>query len=579
MSSHHDPQHYHIDPPRQPYPPQQPIQPYVEPGALPATGGQPPYQPPGGYAPTPTPPPSPRGRATVLIASILSVALLAAAGAFVLLKFVWTSGPDPAERFPATASMYVELNLDPSFDQTPKLLEHLSKFEGIDYDSTDDLWAALLDETNLEGVEADRDLTSWLGRRHGLAMWEHDGRPYGVVNLASTDAGAAEAGLERIREASGDNEDEWAYSVGEDSVLMVFGDGDARSALDAARSEAENSPLSSAEDYERARTWLGGDQLLITWVDIDALAETGEALDEDDFAIVAETFSGHAIGGISAFDEGFEFTYRVFGAEAAAWAGSEDLLETMGDEAAADLVVRAEIPGDLTETAQEWIDRLEAESGSDAGASDAPAGGPLTDQEYAEYLELDERWWGDDLTEEEASRHESLEERYWHYGTEDEPWGYDHEDGSDVGDVIGSGEALLDLLSGAVVTAGADFDAEAGIDPESLFVSAVLDGADADELASILEDATGDLSGVETDGSTLSYRGSRVADGILAEDPRFGGFADAAPENTALAVWIDLSEIHTFEDDLDEAEPLSAFTWAHGTVEGDGTGLARLYLK
>ncbi|WP_199040586.1 hypothetical protein [Glycomyces salinus] len=558
MSSYNNPQQYRFEPNGQPpQPPQQPppqyqhqpyqqpgqpqyqqpppgpppVQPYVE-GAPPVApgGGQPPHFPPGAYTPAPPPPPRPRRRGRVAIASILSVALLLGVGAFVFFQFVWTTGPDPAERFPSSTSMYAEINLDPSFDQTPKLLEHLSRFEGADFDDTDDFWQQLIDESGLEGVEAERDLTSWLGRRHGVAMWEHDGSPYAVVNLASTDADAAREGMERLVEAAGAPEEELAYTVNEDSVLIVGGAGNAQAALEAVQTEAETSPLSDSSGYDEARSWLDGDQLLVYWIDADAVTEMAAAMgEEEDLAGFEEAFSGHAIMGVSAFDEGFELTYRHFGTEDSIWTGSEDLMDNFGELPASGFAVSADIPDDLSEATEEWMDEFE----------------DLTSNDYC---------------------------------VEDEDYGYGEDCGSTGGMFTGADE-IIDLLSGAQLSFAADVPSNGSdFDPETILFRAILSEDRAQDLEDLVAEATeGEMpEGVEVDGSELTYQGANVADGTLADDSRFGSFADAAPDNTALAVWVDLEWAGEYES---EVEPLSAFAFAHGTVDGDDTGVARLYLK
>ncbi|WP_162181800.1 hypothetical protein, partial [Glycomyces tenuis] len=543
----------------------------------------PPFQPPGGYAPMPPGPAPRRRRGPVILASVLSVALVAAIGAFVFFNFFWTSGPDPAERFPSSASMYLEVNLDPSFDQTPKLIDHLNKFEGLDYDDTNDILADVLEEAGMEDVDADEDIASWLGRRHGMAMWSHDEQPYAVVNLASTDAEAAEAGLEKIRESSGVSEDQWAYTVGDDSVLMVAGDSGAAAALEAAESEAGSSPLSGSDSYEEARSWLDGDQLAVYWFDVEAFTETvGMMGDEGTVTALGSTFSGHFIAGFSAFDEGFELSYRHFGEEDNPWTGSEELLADMGEMPASDIAVTADVPENLAEITEEWTSELEGLSGETDGGSETTDSGPLTDEEYAEYQELDQQWWDDTLAPEDEERYYELEQRYWTYGTEDDPVETDYDTGSDYEDALGEAEEFIDLLSGAQLSIAADFPAEGGeFDPETLFASVVLSEDRAEELNTMIEEMSGGEAlpeGVEVDGSSLSYEGGGVADGTLADDERFSAFADAAPDSAAFGVWVDLADVSSYEE-FSGAEPLSAFAWAQGSVDGDGTGLARLYLK
>jgi hypothetical protein len=583
------PPHYQQSPPPayQPAPPQQQPVPYVEPGApyQQGAGGQPPYLPPGAYVPVPPPPPRGGRGAKVAVAAILSVVLLAAVGAVVLFKFVLNQGPDPAESFPASASMYVEINLDPSFDQTPKLLEHLSKFDDLEYDSTDDLLTDLLEESGLEGVDAEEDLTSWIGNRHGLAMWEYDGRQYAVVSLASTDAGAAEDGLADLRAAAGAQEDQMAYTVEDDHVLMVVGEEGAADALDAAQSEAGTEPLSASADYEEARSWLDGDQLAVYWVDMDAVADLAE-LTGGSADMFSEMYSGQFIAGFSAFDRGFELTYRLFGDQDDPWTGSEDLLAGMGELPAADVAATAHIPENLGELAEEWMGTYEEfYGGEDDYAEAEPALEPLTDAEYAEYLELETGYYAGTLSAEDEARYLELDSRYWSAGTVEDPWTDDYDHGPSTEEIEAAVTEFTDLLAGADLSIAGDFDADQGVNPESMLLSAHLAEDRAADLQALVEEWMAEEGGalpegVTAEGAELSYTGGETASGTLSEDDRFSDFASAAPDQAAVAVWVDLAAAaEAFPDEFDEGgEALSAFAWAHGSDGGDGTGVMRLYL-
>lgn len=601
MSSDGNPQYYPGPPsgppgyPQQqpPYQPQQPgygpaPQPYVEQGVPLAphqgAGGQPPYVPPGAYTPVPPPPPGRGGRgAKIAIASILSVAVLLAVGAVVLFKFVLVNGPDPAESFPASASMYVEVNFDPSFDQTPKLLDHLSKFDELDYDTTDDLLADLLEESGLEGVDAEEDLSSWLGKRHGIAMWEHDGEQYGVVSLASTDAGAAEDGLAKFRAASGAETDQWAYTVEDDHVLMVLGETGAEDALAAAESEAGDKPLSASSSYEEARSWLDGDQLIVSWVDMDAVADLAAMEMGDEGAdMVEKLYSGQMITGLAAFDDGFEMTYRLFGTEDDAWEGSENLIADMGDLPASDIAASAYIPENIGDMVGEWLGMFEDLYGY--GDDYATVyGEPLTDDEYAEYLELESGYYAGTLSADQEARFEELQDRYWMAGTEDDPYYDDYSSGGDFGEIEDQVNEAVDLLAGASLSFAGSFDDAEGVDPDSAYFSANLDENRAQELEDLIASWTQGQplpEGVEVDGSELSYTGAGTGSGKLSDDSRFDDFASVAPDRSAVAVWIDLAAAQeSFPGEFDGAEPLSAFAWAHGSEDGDGVGVLRLYLK
>ena len=600
MSSDANPQPYpgdaHQPPPPGAYgPPQgayQP-QPYVEQGVpQQPVGGQPPYVPPGAYTPVPVPPSGAgRGRGPkIAVAAILSVVLLAAVGAVVLFKFVLVNGPDPAESFPASASMYMEVNLDPSFDQTPKLLEHLSKFDDLDYDDTDDMLADLLEESGLEGVDAEEDLSSWLGGRHGMAMWEHDDQPYAVISLASTDANAAEDGLAKIRAAAGVEEDQMAYTVEDDHVLMVVGETGAADALAAAESEAGDAPLSASATYEEARAWLDGDQLVTYWVDMDAVADLAEMTGDEDLAELPELYSGQMIAGLAAFDEGFELNYRLFGQEDP-WTGSEDLMASMSDMPASDFAAAAHVPENIGDYTADWLGLFEGSffgGGVDSAEAAEPsfASTPLTDAEYTEYNELLAQYTAGTISAEDETRFWELDERYWRYGTEDDPIesdDYDDDYGPDFAEIEAMVGQVTDLLAGSSLSFGGNFDSENEVDPESLHFSAHLAEDRAQELEDLINEwseGQGVPEGAEVDGSEFSYNGSAVASGSLGDDSRFRDFADAAPDEAAIAMWVDLAAAgETFPEEFEGAEPLSAVAWAHGSDGGDGTGVVRLYLK
>ncbi|MFG3339428.1 resistance to Congo red protein [Glycomyces sp. NPDC048151] len=593
MSSDASPQPYPGDPNQPPQgaygPPPgayQP-QPYVEPGVPqqpPGAYGPPgAYVPPGGYTPVPVPPNrSGRGRGPkVAVAAILSVVLLAAVGAVVLFKFVLNRGPDPAESFPATASMYVELNLDPSFDQTPKLLEHLQKFDDLeDYDDTDELIDGFIDESGIEGVDADEDVNSWLGRRHGLATWEHDGQTYAVLSLASTDSGAAEDGMAQIRAAAGTEEEQFAYTVEDDHVLVVIGEEGAADALAAAETEAADQPLAESDQYSEARQWLDEDQLLVHWIDMEAVGDLAEMTTGTESDAVQDLYSGHVIYGLSAFDQGFQVTYRMFGDADHLWTGTEGLMDTMGALPASDVAVAAYVPENIDEITQGWLGFFEEFYGVDASAE--PVEAPLTDAEYAEYMELDAQYWEGTLAPEDEERYAELENRYWIAGTEDDPY-IEETYGPDFGEMESAVGDFAGLLAGATLSGGGNFDAGDEFDADSLHFAALL----ADDRAQELEDLITTWSegeplpeGVEVDGSELSYAGSATAEGTLADDDRFRDFSGNTPAECSVIAWVDLDRAgQEFPDDFEGLEPLSAFAWAHGAEDGDGTGVMRLYLK
>ena len=476
--------------------------------------------------------------------------------------------------------MYVELNLDPSFDQTPKLLEHLQKFEELeDYDDTSELIDGFVEEAGIDGVDADEDVNSWLGRRHGLATWEHDGQTYAVLSLASTDSGAAEDGMAQIRAAAGTEEEQFAYTVEDDHVLVVIGEEGAADALAAAETEAADQPLAESDQYSEARAWLDEDQLLVHWIDMEAVGDIAEMTTGTESDAVKDLYSGHVIYGFSAFDQGFQVTYRMFGDADHLWTGTEGLMDTMGALPASDVAVTAYVPENIDEITQGWLGFFEEFYGVDAEAE--PVEEPLTDAEYAEYMELDAQYWEGTLAPEDEARYAELENRYWVAGTEDDPY-IEETYGPDFGEMETAVGDFAGLLAGATLSGGGNFSSE-DFDDASLHFAALL----ADDRAQELEDLITTWSegqplpeGVEVDGSELSYTGTDTADGKLADDDRFSDFAGNTPAECSVIAWVDLARAaEEYPSDFDGLEPLSAFAWAHGAEDGDGTGVMRLYLK
>jgi hypothetical protein len=295
-----------------------------------------------------------------------------------------------------------------------------------------------------------------------------------------------------------------------------------------------------------------------------------------------DLYSGQVIYGLSAFDQGFQLTYRMFGDTEHPFTGTDGLMAAAGDLPASDVAVAAYVPENIDEITQGWLGFFEDFYGVDAEATAEPAGAPLTDAEYAEYLELETQYYDGTITADDETRYRELDARYWSAGTEDEPY-VEETYGPDFGEMESAVGDFADLLAGATLTGGGNFSADEEFDLDSLHFAAHL----TDDRAQELEDLITTWSegeplpeGYEVDGSSLTYTGAATADGTLADDERFSDFADQAPGQCAVVAWVDLARAgEEFPEDFEGLEPLSALAWAHGSTDGDGTGVMRLYLK
>ncbi|QSB05913.1 hypothetical protein [Natronoglycomyces albus] len=587
--------------PTQPqYPPpgmQQPTQPYM---TAPA-GGQPPMGPPPmgmGYGPM-GPPPKKGNGGKIAIASVLALVLVLGVGGFFLFTNVLKGGPDPAETLPASAGFYMEVNLDPSFDQTPKLLRLMNKFDEVDIaEDRDQAIIDLFNEHAEVDFDPDADLVSWLGNRGAMAIWSDGDDPYVVFSLSSTDDSAAEAGMKRIVETSDIEPGELAYEVSDGSVLIVAGDDNAEAALSKVQTESASAPMSDSAGYNEAKGWLSGDQLITFWADLDELQESGyaEIFGGEDFAELTndDDFTGSIIMGFRAFDDGFETQYRVYSDDEAMLPGDSDLLNRMGELPAAPLAASLTLPEDLPQQTEDFIGLFEelamgpgdSMDDWDTGWDDYDREGALTDAEWDELQELQLMWDEDimSLSNEEFDRYLELDTRYILYGLEsDNPGG--------AGDPIGAGgpdfQELMEILAGSNVTVAVGGNADA--DEFAIELAANLKSGQGDALDQWLHSAglaTGpDAGSLDGDRYTLS-EGNLNYDS-LANDSRFTSFAADAPGNAALALWIDIAEFENSlipsdpwsDSESSDVAPLTVFAWAHGAEDGDDVGLVRMYLE
>jgi len=232
--------------------------------------------------------------AVVCAVAALAAGMGVAVGTFLLTHRTAAVGPG-ASYVPATAPFYVEFRLDPSVAQDAALRDLLGRFppiEGVDLERplAEQLTEKLDEVLAEEGAEVSwsQDVAPWFDGRVGVALLEvpteamtgempggEVPEPSMVVLLGVTDPGAATSSIERLiaevdepvtlTEQSYDGvtirvaEDEGAYAVTDDQLIVAPSADDVIAALDARADGA--SSLAEADESARLTEALPADWL------------------------------------------------------------------------------------------------------------------------------------------------------------------------------------------------------------------------------------------------------------------------------------------------------------------------------
>jgi hypothetical protein len=230
------------------------------------------------------------------------------------------SGNDrrPEEILPASVIAFAAIDLDPGLGQQVELLKLARKLP--DNRDAGDLKAVierLLADVHLTGVDVKRDITSWLGKRIGVAFWlDARQRPYALIAASSTDDAKAKEGLARIAGAA---DADVGFVVSDGGALIAVGEAAADQAATDAAAQAATASLARSQRFRQAQQWLGDSQIAVVWADLDAL---GESLDELLGGELSGLFGagsgsqlkGMYVLGVQVRDGGINARFRTFGA-------------------------------------------------------------------------------------------------------------------------------------------------------------------------------------------------------------------------------------------------------------------------
>jgi hypothetical protein len=238
----------------------------------------------------------PKSRRTALIAGAAAAAvMLGAAGAgAVVLGSLSGGGARPADRLPAGAMYYTEIDLDPGAGQKVGAIRFIRKFPALkdsfaeDRDLRRSLWdlAAKGNDASAE-IDYAKDIEPWLGQRVGLAVMAPaagDSIDEGdvVAAVQVTDEDKALDGIRRLNAMDEDGDDVFATAL--DGYLVLAAD---QASADRYARAADERSLADDATFKADLDGLGERGILSGWVDVRAMgravaqSKTGEGMSGD----------------------------------------------------------------------------------------------------------------------------------------------------------------------------------------------------------------------------------------------------------------------------------------------------------
>lgn len=200
-------------------------------------------------------------------AGVLSLGLLGGGAVFAYSK-INGGGAQPEAALPGNSIAFAKLDLDPSADQKLDAFRFMRKFpgakdslNGIDEngDLRKEIFEAMQDDGEFEGVDYAQDVEPWLGQRVGVAAVPSTdgGEPEMVMALASTDEDAAKQGLSKMTGDGG------YCSVQPDFAIC----GEEQSVVDKAVNDTKNGSLEDNANFSQDMDDLGEDGVAAGWFD------------------------------------------------------------------------------------------------------------------------------------------------------------------------------------------------------------------------------------------------------------------------------------------------------------------------
>lgn len=220
---------------------------------------------------TSAPPKRRRRRTTVLVSSAAAVLLVGAGVAFGARIWTGAGNVEPESRVPASVGAFARVDLNPGVGDQLKINNLVQKFPTNGKTATDLLTRIEQEASTSAGLDYNTDVKAWFGGRVGFAEWtDAAGKPVGLICLASKNDSAAGSALRKVQTSKG--ADTFGYVVSDGYALLAVGGTTAQADAVAAEAQANKSPLASSAAYKSAVRHLSGDNLIVGYVNLHAIA-------------------------------------------------------------------------------------------------------------------------------------------------------------------------------------------------------------------------------------------------------------------------------------------------------------------
>lgn len=224
-----------------------------------------------------------RGGRGVLVAGVALGAVVLGGGVYAATAFMGGGGDQPDSVLPASAAVYLRVDMDPSAGQKVAAVRF---FQGLDSDTKARLdegewrewvWEKLQEDEEIPGdLDFATDVEPWLGDRAGMALVPRgdDQEPIVAFALQVKDGDKALETLDRLT-AENDGADDVAYYLADDYVVLTEPD-----TLDDLKAAAEQGTLDEHEAYTSDMDDLGDQGIASMWVDVSRMGDLAAVMDD-----------------------------------------------------------------------------------------------------------------------------------------------------------------------------------------------------------------------------------------------------------------------------------------------------------
>lgn len=255
-------------------------------------------------------------RVTIVVSAALVMSLLLGGAAFAgaWVWFGWGT-TQPEEVMPESTGLFLRVDLSPGLGQELKIDNLAKRFPDEDSsNAVDQLRRGLLRGMGLESLDFDTDIAPWFGDRLAVGRWGRDAqtRPCVLVALASKDDTKAAAALAKVRDRAGD--DRYGYTFLNGYALSAECPGGGSQAIaEAAAADAKTRNLAQRPSFADSLSKLPGGQVVVGWVDLDALPGLMPIPDSVSAGGLADLgmLTGTLLAGARVVDNGIEVRFRV----------------------------------------------------------------------------------------------------------------------------------------------------------------------------------------------------------------------------------------------------------------------------